>query len=143
MCGCSRRAFLGLAGAGLLAGTISPSVSAEPSGQSFIKTAFRMKAKAIASGDQPYGAVLVLKGDIIGWGPSRVVLDRNEDAHAERVAMWDAQKRLGRTDLSGALLYSTSIPCRHCQDYAARHGVSKMIHGTAIRDAGAPKRYGE
>ena len=34
------------------------------------------------------GAVLVLDGRIAGWGPSRVVTDRNPDAHAERVAIW-------------------------------------------------------
>lgn len=102
-----------------------------------------MKAKAVAAGDQAYGAVLVMDGRIAGWGPSRVVVDKNNDAHAERVAMWDAQKRRGGKDLTGAILYSTSIPCRDCQDFAARHGVARMIHGTAMRDAGRPLKDSE
>ncbi len=53
-----------------------------------------MKEIAVASGDQAYGAVIVRGGVIIGYGPSRVIADRNIDAHAERVALWDAQKRL-------------------------------------------------
>jgi tRNA(Arg) A34 adenosine deaminase TadA len=53
-----------------------------------------MKREAEASGDQPFGAVVVKYGSIIGYGPSRVIVDRNPDAHAERVTLWDAQKRL-------------------------------------------------
>jgi adenylosuccinate lyase len=60
----------------------------------FIAEAARMKREAEASGDQPFGAVVVKDGSIIGYGPSRVIVDRNPDAHAERVALWDAQRRL-------------------------------------------------
>ena len=42
---------------------------------------------ALSWGDQPYGAVLVQGGRIIGNGPSRVVKNRNPDAHAEREAI--------------------------------------------------------
>ena len=144
MCDCSRRWFLTLAGAGVAGGIFARQAgAAQADAAKFIKAAFAMKAKAIASGDQPYGAVLVMDNEIIGWGPSRVVLDNNEDAHAERVSMWDAQKRRGNMDLTGAALYSTSIPCSHCQDFAARHGVAKMIHGRGMLDAGRPRRYGE
>ena len=59
-------------------------------------------------GDQPYGAVLVMGDAVVGEGPSLVVKDNNPDAHAERVALLDAQRRLGRADLAGAVLYSTS-----------------------------------
>ena len=140
MCECSRRAFLGCAGALALA---PASAGAKPAGTGFIEAAFDMKSKAVASGDQPYGAVLVIDGMIAGWGPSRVVVDKNRDAHAERVAMWDAQKRRGNSELMGAILYSTSIPCRDCQDFAARHGVATMIHGRTMQNAGRPLRYDE
>ena len=144
MCDCSRRGFLSLAGASLVGGAFARQAgAAQADAAKFIKAAFAMKAKAIASGDQPYGAVLVMDNEIIGWGPSRVVLDNNDDAHAERVSLWDAQKCRGKKSLAGAVLYSTSIPCSHCQDFAARHGVAKMIHGRSMGDAGQPKRYGE
>ena len=98
-----------------------------------------MRAKAIAAGDQPYGAVLVVGGEIVGWGPSRVVVDRNPDAHAERVALWDAQTRLGRRRLDGAVIYATSIPCAVCQRALAAAGVARMIFGPEGRDGGAPR----
>ncbi len=97
-----------------------------------------MKQIAIASGDQAYGAVIVRGGVIIGYGPSRVIVDRNIDAHAERVALWDAQKRLGSADLAGAVIYSTSRPCSVCQPALRQAGVARMYHGADGVDGGRP-----
>ena len=98
-----------------------------------------MRERALSWGDQPYGAVLVLGEAIVGEGPSRVVRDGDPEAHAERVAIRDAQRRLGRERLDGAVLYSTSRPCARCEAAAARAGVARMIHGAALVDAGAPR----
>jgi tRNA(adenine34) deaminase len=82
--------------------------------------------------------VLVLDGKLVGEGPSRVVLNQNADAHAEREAIRDAQKRLGRLQLPGTVLYCTSRPCGLCEAAAARAGVSRMVFGPDLSDAGAP-----
>jgi len=98
-----------------------------------------MKDWAISWGDQPYGAVLVLGASVVGFGPSRVVLQSNADAHAEREAIKDAQLRLGRDRLDGTVLYSTSRPCRACEQAAALAGVQRMFFGANLRDAGTPQ----
>jgi tRNA(Arg) A34 adenosine deaminase TadA len=90
-------------------------------------------------GDQPYGAVVVLNGAVVGEGPSRVVRDRDPNAHAEREAIKDAQRRLGRAGLAGSVLYSTSRPCALCEAAAAAAGVSRMVFGAALSDAGPPR----
>ena len=100
--------------------------------------AVRMRQLAEAWGDQSYGAVLVSAGSVVGEGPSRVLKDKNPDAHAERVAILDAQRRLGHVNLSGSVLYSTSRPCPACEAAAARAGVSRMYFGSALEDAGSP-----
>lgn len=97
-----------------------------------------MQQRALSWGDQPFGAVLVMAGAIAGEGPSRVVLRKDPNAHAEREAIKDAQRRLERTRLDGSVLYSTSRPCRDCERAAALAGVSRMIHGEALTDAGPP-----
>jgi tRNA(adenine34) deaminase len=98
----------------------------------------RMKDEAVQGGDQPYGAVLVIDGQIAGYGPSRVNSTRNPDAHAERVALWEAQRRLGREILAGAVIYSTSRPCSACQRALAAANVERMRVGPAAEDAGRP-----
>ena len=102
------------------------------------EAAVQMKRLAESWGDQPYGAVLVLNGELVGRGPSRVIKDRNPDAHAEREAIRDAQTRLGQQQLPGAILYSTSRPCSLCEAAAARAGVSRMYFGPSLTDAGIP-----
>jgi tRNA(adenine34) deaminase len=118
------------------------SADAAPSGpeRRFYDAAEALRRLAVSWGDQSYGAVLVADGVLVGVGPSRVVVDRNPDAHAERVALRDAQQRLGRASLAGAWLYSTSRPCGACEAAAAAAGVARMIHGPALSDAGPPRR---
>jgi tRNA(Arg) A34 adenosine deaminase TadA len=106
----------------------------------FIAEAERMRREAIASSDQPFGAVVVRDGRIVGYGPSRVVVDRNLDAHAERIAIWDAQTRLGTKDLAGATMYSTSRPCGACEAAAALANLDRMYYGPDATDAGKPQR---
>ena len=76
---------------------------------------------------------------LVGEGPSRVVKNRDPNAHAEREAIRDAQRRLGRTDLAGTVLYSTSRPCSLCEAAAAEAGVARMYFGATLTDAGVPR----
>lgn len=110
----------------------------EPPERRWVDAAEAMRQRALSWGDQPYGAVLVLDGAIVGEGPSRVVLKNDPDAHAEREAIRDAQQRLGRELLKGSVLYSTSRPCALCQQAAAKAGVSRMVFGVQMVDAGKP-----
>jgi tRNA(Arg) A34 adenosine deaminase TadA len=106
-------------------------------GRRWYDAAAEMKRRAESWGDQPYGAVLVLDGAIVGEGPSRVIQRNDPDAHAEREAIKDAQRRLGRTTLAGSVLYSTSRPCALCEAAAHAAGVARMVFGPALTDVGA------
>lgn len=98
-----------------------------------------MRRLAVSWGDQPYGAVLVTREGLVAEGPSRVVKNADPDAHAEREAIRQAQRLLGVLDLTGSVLYSTSRPCRLCEEAAARSGVGRMYFGPEMVDAGAPR----
>ena len=98
-----------------------------------MRRAEHMKRLAVQAGDQPYGAVVVKAGRIVGEAPSRVVSARNDDAHAERQALADARKRL--SDLGGCELVSTSRPCSLCERAAREAGIRRMIYGENLADA--------
>jgi tRNA(adenine34) deaminase len=102
------------------------------------EAAASMRRLAQSWGDQPYGAVLVAADALVGEGPSRVVQKGDSAAHAEREAIQDAQRRLGRKSLEGSILYSTSRPCSVCEAVAAEAGVARMYYGPEMRDAGEP-----
>ena len=145
---CSRRSALALAAAAAgaafgggrhsAAAAERPGAAADPA-QRWFDAAVAMQRLAESWGDQPYGAVLVAGGAIIGEGPSRVVQRGDPSAHAEREAIRDAQKRLGRTNLAGSVLYSTSRPCAACENAAADAGVARMIYGEQQADGGQPR----
>jgi len=140
-----RTAILGavsllVAAAGVRAG--GPSGALRPELR-WYEVALEMKRLAESWGDQPYGAVLVLDGIVIGKGPSRVVKNNDVNAHAEREALRDARRRLGRRKFPGAVLYSTSRPCRLCEAAAAEAEVSRMYFGPELTDAGTPRSGAE
>lgn len=136
-----RRTALALAAAAALPGWLAAGAArasaAEPEAR-WYEAALRMRALAESWGDQPYGAVLVLDGRLVGEGPSRVVKNNDPTAHAEREALRDAQRRLGASGLRGAVLYSTSRPCASCEAAAASAGIRRMYFGPSLADGGAP-----
>ncbi len=142
--GALRRLVLSAAGALALMAGVLPRARAQAGDAArhrrWIDAAFAMKRLAESWGDQSYGAVVVLGDALAGEGPSRVVKNNDGEAHAEREAIRDAQRRVGRTALTGAVLYSTSRPCSRCERVAAEAGIARMIHGESAHDAGAPRR---
>jgi tRNA(Arg) A34 adenosine deaminase TadA len=54
-------------------------------------------------------------------------------------AIRDAARRLDTRDLSGCVLVSTSRPCNMCETTAGRAGISRMVYGETLADAGAPR----
>ena len=138
-----RRVFLG-SGSVLLASMLKVPAQARASTPEasvrWYEAAAEMKRLAQSWGDQPYGAVLVRDGALVGLGPSRVVKNQDSEAHAEREAIRDAQRKLGREKLDGAVLYSTSRPCSRCEAAAAEAGISRMYFGPSLVDAGVPRR---
>jgi len=131
VCACGASAFATLAA--------PPSSAADPR---WYQAAEAMRQLALSWGDQPYGAVLVLDGRIVGEGPSRVVKHNDANAHAEREAIRDAQRRLKRPRLERSVLVSTSRPCRACESAAADAGVARMLFGADLTDGGAPQARG-
>jgi len=110
--------------------------------KAFVARAFEMRRIAIGRGDQPYGAVVVKAGRIVGEGISTVVTDNDPTAHAEMQAIRAAARRLGTRDLGGCELYGTARACPMCESAAYWARISRMFFGEAPADAGAPKLGG-
>ena len=125
----------------LMAAPFSRAIAApDARSQTFVDKALEMKRLAESMGDQPFGAVVVRGDEIVGLGPSRVVVKNDWSAHAEREAIRDAQLRLGR-DLSGCVMYSTSRPCANCEHVAADAKIARMYFGAQATDAGVPRLH--
>jgi tRNA(Arg) A34 adenosine deaminase TadA len=116
-----------------------PALATEAPLREAMRRAEALRDEALRAGDQPFGAV-VLRGElIVGAAPSRVVTATDPTAHAEMEAIRDAARRLRTRDLSGSVLVSTSRACRMCEAAAGWAGISRMVYGEAMTDAGAPR----
>jgi tRNA(Arg) A34 adenosine deaminase TadA len=104
-----------------------------------MRRAEALRDEAVRAGDQPYGAVLLRGERVVGAAPSRVVTHNDPTAHAEMEAIRDAARSLRSRDLSGCVLVSTSRPCRMCEAAAAWAGISRMVDGEGLTDAGPPR----
>jgi pyrimidine deaminase RibD-like protein len=96
---------------------VSPPLAqpAQPTKAAFLARAYALRDQAVREGDQPYGAVVVRNGVIVGEGRNYVVLQSDPTAHSELLAVRDAARRLGTRDLSDCEVYSTATPCAMCQ----------------------------
>jgi tRNA(Arg) A34 adenosine deaminase TadA len=105
----------------------------------FVERAFANRERAIAAGDQAYGAVLVCDGEVVADGVSAVVTNADPTAHAEMQALRFAMARLGRRDLAGCVLYGTSRACGMCESAAAAANVARLYHGRDAAGGGPPR----
>ena len=105
-------------------GVGAPWARGQPAGAeraAFAARAMALRDEAIRRGDQPYGAVVVKDGAIVGEGVSAVLARRDPDAHAERLALADARRRLLTVDLAGCELYGSARACAACEAAAPKY----------------------
>lgn len=149
--GVARRAALRLIGTGAAVflpaqagaqGVPAIEQPAQPGPRAFAARALAWRERALASGDQGYGAVIVRENRIVGEAPSRVVTNRDPTAHAEMEAIRDAARRLGTRDLSGCVMYGSSRACPMCAAAAYWASLSRLYHGAEATDDGPPRLAG-
>lgn len=117
----------------------APGATDDPAIAAAADRALALRDEAVRRGDQPYGAVVVRDGRIVGEGVSAVVTSRDPDAHAERVALRDAAARLGTDDLSGCVLVGGARACSACATAAHRARIARLWHGRPPIDDGPPR----
>jgi len=82
--------------------------------ESFMREALRLAEKARATGEVPVGAVVVRAGKIIGRAYNQVELLKDATAHAEMLALTQAEAGVGDWRLIDCDLYVTKEPCPMC-----------------------------
>ncbi|MFO1281729.1 MAG: deaminase [Burkholderiales bacterium] len=121
-----------------LASPVAPPVPPPTGPAAFAARAMALRDEAVRRGDQPYGAVVVMGDRIVGEGVSAVIARGDTDAHAERLAIADARRRLGTADLDGARIYGSSPACAACRAAARDARIARLYHGAAATDDGPP-----
>src|SRR5437588_8699999 len=100
-----------------------------PDDQYFMREALRRAQKACGAGEVPVGAVVVLAGKIIGRAHNQVELLKDATAHAEMLALTQAEAAVGDWRLTECDLYVTKEPCAMCAGALVHTRIRRVIFG--------------
>src|SRR5438876_7246847 len=103
----------------------------------FMREALRMARKAVKADEVPVGAVVVREGKIIGRAYNQVELLKDATAHAEMLAVTQAEAAVGDWRLTDCDLYVTKEPCAMCAGALVHTRVRRVIFGCSDLRAGA------
>jgi len=102
-----------------------------------MRDALRQAEKAYASDEVPVGAVVVREGKIIARAHNQVELLKDATAHAEMLALTEAEAAVGDWRLTDCDLYVTKEPCAMCAGALVHTRIQRLIFGCADPAAGA------
>src|SRR4051812_30314646 len=103
----------------------------------FMGEALRQAMKAFEMEEVPVGAVIVKDGRIIARAYNQVELLKDATAHAEMLALTQAEAAVGDWRLTDCDLYVTKEPCIMCAGALVHARVHRVIFGCADDRAGA------
>lgn len=103
----------------------------------YMNIALEEAKKAYLKGEVPVGAVIVKDGKIIAKAHNLKENLKSVVAHAEILAIEEANKNIGDWRLNGAEMYVTLEPCSMCASAIAQARISKLHIGTFNKDMGA------
>ena len=92
---------------------------------------------AAAAGDAPDGAVAVLDEAMIARARSAVATTGDPTAHAVLNVVREAARRLGRSDLSGLIVFAAVEPCAMCVGALIESDVDGLVFATPDAKSGA------
>ena len=103
----------------------------------FMGEALRQAAKAYAAGEVPVGAVIVREGRVIARAFNQVELLKDATAHAEMLALTQAEQAVGDWRLTDCTLYVTKEPCPMCAGAVVHTRLARVVFGVEDPKGGA------
>jgi tRNA(adenine34) deaminase len=83
---------------------------------------------AVSRGERPIAAVAVVDEAMVARAHDRVEQSDDPTAHAVVVALREAARRLGRTRLSDATIFTTMEPCAMCVGALLESDVEALVY---------------
>jgi tRNA(adenine34) deaminase len=103
----------------------------------FMREALRLAEKARQAEEVPVGCVVAWAGKIVGRAYNQVELLKDATAHAEMLALTQAEAAVGDWRLIDCDLYVTKEPCPMCAGAIVHTRIRRVIFGCADPRAGA------
>ena len=102
-----------------------------------MEQALRQAQRAFQKSEVPVGAVIVHGGEIVARAHNQVETLRDATAHAEMLALSQAQEALGDWRLTDCDLYVTKEPCPMCAGAIVHCRIRRVVFGLGDPKGGA------
>ncbi|PKP85479.1 MAG: nucleoside deaminase [Alphaproteobacteria bacterium HGW-Alphaproteobacteria-2] len=104
----------------------------------FLRRAIALSAEALTRpGCEPFAAVVVKEGRIVGEGINRSQLTHDPTSHGETEAIREACRNLASVDLRGCDLYSSCEPCALCVAAMEIAGIARLYYAAGLGQSNA------
>jgi len=103
----------------------------------FMGEALRQAVRAGERGEVPVGAVIVRAGKIIARAFNQVETLKDATAHAEMLALTQAENATGDWRLTDCTLYVTKEPCPMCAGAVVHTRLARVVFGAPDPKGGA------
>src|SRR4051795_10090886 len=103
----------------------------------FMGEALRQAKRAYAADEVPVGAVIVRDGRIIARAFNQVETLKDATAHAEMLAITQAEEVIGDWRLTDCTLYVTKEPCPMCAGAIVHVRLARIVFGASDLKGGA------
>lgn len=103
----------------------------------FMGEALRQASRAYEAEEVPVGAVIVRGGRIIARAFNQVELLKDATAHAEMLAITQAESAVGDWRLTDCTLFVTKEPCPMCAGAAVHARLRRVVFGAPDPKGGA------
>ena len=101
--------------------------------EKFMDIALEEARAGAAMGEQPFGAVVVIDGEVVVRTRSLKVTTSDTTAHSETLAIKLATQKLRRRMIPEAIFYATCEPCPMCLGAILNAGIKTLVLGARNR----------
>ncbi len=103
----------------------------------YMQSALRCAHKAAVADEVPIGAVIVRNGEVIARAWNQVEMLKDPTAHAEMLAITQAEAAVGDWRLNECDLYVTKEPCPMCAGAIVLARLRRVVFGCSDSKGGA------
>ena len=96
--------------------------------EQFVREAIELSSQARSDGNEPFGALLVLDGQVVLTAMNSVNNDRDPTAHAETNLITHAIQHFTPEQIRRSILYTSCEPCAMCAGKMYWAGIRSVVY---------------
>ena len=96
--------------------------------EGFLEAAIALAREAREAGNHPFGALLVVDGEVLLTARNSVHTDSDPTAHAETNLVHEAVRRLSAEQIARSVLYTSCEPCAMCVGKMYWAGIRSLVY---------------